>query len=125
MAKYQAKMKEIHREDPDKNVSQTDEQTDRWTDKQDWLYRTPSAQMEVYVFQKFKNKSFLNSRIQLDFEPYGKNKYKKKEHNQHSSMNKEFKNNDPWQIFIKITFILLECHRSIDKSIDFNFFLLS
>ena len=31
----------------------------------------------------------------------------------------DFKNNDPWQIYVKITFMLFEYHRSIDKSIDF------
>ena len=35
------------RVDPEKNESQTDGQTDRWTDEQDSFYRTPSAKMEV------------------------------------------------------------------------------
>ena len=33
--------------------------------------------------------------IWLDCLPYGKNQYKKKEYNQHSSVFKEFKNNNP------------------------------
>ena len=39
------------------------------------------------------------STIWLDCEPYGKNQFKKKEYNQHSPRFKEFKNNDPNQIY--------------------------
>ena len=39
----------------------------------------------------------------------GKNQYKKKEHNQHSSL-----------LSIGITFALLKCHRSIDNFNNFN-----
>ena len=39
----------------------------------------------------------------------------------------KFENDDPMILneIDKITFILFECHRSIDKSIDFHFLLLS
>ena len=55
------KIKKNHRVDPEKNAPQMDGQTDRWTDKQDWFYRTPSAKMRFdHVFRKFDNKIFLN-----------------------------------------------------------------
>ena len=74
-----------------------------------------------YVFRKFENKIFFA--FWLDWEPYRNNQYKKKEYNQQSSIFKDFKNNDPK--LRKITFILFECHISIDKSTDFYFLLLS
>ena len=62
--------------------------------------------------------------IVLDCQPYEKNQSKKKEHNQHCSRSKELKK--PWFLanLHKITFISFECYRSIDKSIDFYFFML-
>ena len=41
------KIKKTHRVDSEKNASQTDGQTDRWTDEQDSFYGTPSTKMEV------------------------------------------------------------------------------
>ena len=41
------KSKTIHQVCPEKNVSEMDGQTDKWTDEQDAFYRTPSAKMEV------------------------------------------------------------------------------
>ena len=55
------KIKKTHREDPEKNASQMDEQTDRWTYEQDQFHRAPSTKIEVrYVFWKFVNKIFSN-----------------------------------------------------------------
>ena len=65
-----------------------------WTDEQDWIYRIPSTNIEAYVFRKRKI-------IWLHCDPYGKNQYKKKEYNQRKSLFKEFKNNDPWHIYVK------------------------
>ena len=38
--------KAIHQVYPEKNASEMDGQTDKWTDKQDSFYTTPSAKME-------------------------------------------------------------------------------
>ena len=46
---------------------------------------------------------------------------KKKKYNEHSSVLKQ----SSLANLRKITFIIFECHRSIAKSIDFYFFLLS
>ena len=53
------KIKKTHWVDPDKNASQTD----RYTDKHDWFYRTPSAKTEVFdhVFRKLENNISLNN----------------------------------------------------------------
>ena len=50
----------------------------------------------------------------LNCEQYGKNQYKKKEHNQQFSVQS-----------VMTTFILFKCHRSIDNSTDFYLFILS
>ena len=83
------KIKKIHRVNLEKNASQIYGQTKR-TDfigplRQKWRFD--------HVFWKPKIK--FSEIIWLDCEPYEKNQYKKKEHNQHSSMFREFKNNDP------------------------------
>ena len=63
---------------------------------------------------------FGNSRVRflkiswLDCGQCGKNQYKKKEHNQHSSV-----------FSVKITLILFKCHRSIDNSNNFYLLILS
>ena len=80
-------------------------QTDRWTDEQDWFYRIPTTKLVV------QSCFFGNSSIK-----FGNKQYKKKEYNQNSSVFKE--------VIDKITFVLSECHRSIDRSIDFHFLLL-
>ena len=50
----------IHWVDSEKNVSQTDRQTDRWTDEQNWFYRTPSAKIDVWsCFSEIWEKNFL------------------------------------------------------------------
>ena len=93
-------IKKIHRVDPDKNASKIGGQTNRWAGKQGWFYWTPSAKMKVWLcFWKFENKIFLNYLAWLWAiwkESIQENK--KKEYNQHNSVFKEFKNNDPWQI---------------------------
>ena len=71
---------------------QADKQTDGRTNRTDFKGPLPQR-WRFNVFQKFKNKVFLI--IWVDCKPHGKNQYKKKEHNQHSSVFKEFKNNDP------------------------------
>ena len=49
------KIKKTHREDPEKNASQTDEQTDRWTYEQEQFHRAPSTKIEVrYVFLEIR-----------------------------------------------------------------------
>ena len=40
--------KKTHWVDPEKNASQMDGETDRWTDEKDWFYRTLYAKMEVW-----------------------------------------------------------------------------
>ena len=62
-----------------------------------------------HIIYKFKNKIFLI--CWLDCELNGKYQYKKKEHNQHSSM-----------FSVKITFILFKCHGSADNVNDFYLF---
>ena len=58
------KIKNIYCVDPEKNVSQTNRQTDRWTDEQ--MNRTNLIGTLLqrwwfdYVFQKFEHKIFLN-----------------------------------------------------------------
>ena len=54
------KIKKIHWVDPEKNVSQTDGQTDGWTNEEEWFHRTPSTN----VFQKFKNKTTVQCSVQ-------------------------------------------------------------
>ena len=55
MVKYShPKIKKIHWVDPDKNASQIDGQTDRWTDELDWGGL-------IMFFQKFEKKIFLNN----------------------------------------------------------------
>ena len=63
-------------------------------------------------FWKFENKIFQIS--WLNCKQYGKNQYKKTEHNQQLSVQS-----------VMITLILSKCHRSIDNSIDFIIFTLS
>ena len=84
-------------------------------------YRKDGASIMFFGNSRIK----FSSIIWLDCEPYGNNQYKKKEHNQHSSVFKEFKSNNSLAKLRKLTFILFEFHISIDKSIDFYFFLLS
>ena len=43
--------------DPEKNVSKIEGQTERWTDKQEWLDRIPSAKMGLWSRFWEKNKS--------------------------------------------------------------------
>ena len=62
--------------------------------------------------------------IWLDCEPYGKNQCKKKEYTQHSSVFKQLKKLSLANL-LKITFILFECQRFVDKSINLSLFLLS
>ena len=71
-------------------------------------YRKDGASIMFFGNSRIK----FSSIIWLDCEPYGNNQYKKKEHNQHSSVFKEFKNNNSLAKLRKITFILFECHRS-------------
>ena len=84
MAKYpHAKnLKNPHRISSGKCI--TDAQIDRRTDEQDWFYRTLTTKVEVRImlFENLRTKS-------------GNNQHKKKEYNQHISVFKEFKNNDP------------------------------
>ena len=65
----------------------TDRQTDRWTDKQVWFYRTPSTKIKVYVFQKFENKIF--NYLVLTVSHMERINTKKKKYNQHSSVFKQ------------------------------------
>ena len=82
-------------------------------------YRKDGASIMFFGNSRIK----FSSIIWLDCEPYGNNQYKKKEHNQHSSVFKEFKSNNSLAKLRKLTFILFKFHISIDKSIDFYFFL--
>ena len=65
MAKYpHPKLEKIHWVYPDKNASQTEGYTDRWTDwwadEQEWFYRTPSVNMEVWLCSsKIREYNFL------------------------------------------------------------------
>ena len=62
-------------------------------------------------FQNFENRCILI--FLLDCEQYGKNQYKKKEHNQQFSVES-----------VLVTFILFKCHRTIDNSIHFYLFVM-
>ena len=64
------------------------------------------------------NHVFGNSRIK-----FGNNQYNKKEYNQHSCVQKVQKG---WSLakLGKITYISFECHRSIDKFLDFHFIVM-
>ena len=53
----------IHRVDPDKNVLETNGQTDRWMDKRTELL--PQRWRFDHVFQKFENKIFINYLVWL------------------------------------------------------------
>ena len=59
------KIKKIHWADPEKNALQTGRQADRWTDKQDWFYRIPSAKMDV------SSRFLENSRIKFSLKLFG------------------------------------------------------
>ena len=51
------KIKKTHCVDPEKNASETDGQTGRWTDEQDSFCRTPLQRWSFdHVFLKFENK---------------------------------------------------------------------
>ena len=71
--------------------------------------------MEVWscFFENLWIKFFWNY-LRLDSEQYGKNQYKKKEHNQQFSVQS-----------VMVTFALFKCHRSINNSINFYLFILS
>ena len=64
------KFKKIHPLDPEKNVSQTDRQTDRQMNRTGFIGPLPLRWRFDHVFQKLENKIFL---IWLDCEPYGMN----------------------------------------------------
>ena len=99
MAKYPhaKKIKKIHW--VVKNVSHTDGQAERmnWTD---FTGPLPQKWRFDHVFQKCENKIFFKT-IWLHYEPYNKNHYKEKEYNQLSSVLKEFKNNNLYQIYVR------------------------
>ena len=82
--------------------------TDNWTDEQDWFYRTPNAKLEVQsclsVIWEY-NLEIINTRKRNTINIISCST---------SSITK----------LGNINFILFECHRSIDKSIDFHFLLL-
>ena len=72
--------------------SLTNRQTDGPTNMTDFRGKRPQG-WRFDVFRKYEIK--FSRSIWLDCEPYGENQYKKKEHNQHNLVFKEFKNNDP------------------------------
>ena len=67
--------------------------TDGQKNRIDFTGSLPQRWRFNHIFQIFENK--ILKIIWLDCEAYGKNQYKKKEYSQHSSVFKEFKNNDP------------------------------
>ena len=86
---------------------------DRWTAKQDWFYRTPTTKLEVQSsFSGIRgwNLDIINTRKRNTI-----------------NIVQYLKSSKQWSLakLGKITFTLFECHRSIDKSIDFHFLLLS
>ena len=54
------KIKNIHRLDPVKNVSQTDRQTDGQMKRTDFIGPLPQRWRFDHVFRKFEKKIFLN-----------------------------------------------------------------
>ena len=54
------KIKNIHYVDPEKNVSQTDTQTDGQMTRTDFIGPLPQSWTSDHVFQKLENKIFLN-----------------------------------------------------------------
>ena len=72
------------------------------------------SQINVALIMFFGNLRLRFLKISwLNCEQYGKNQYKKKEHNQQFSVQS-----------VKITFILLKSHRSVDNSNDYNLVIL-
>ena len=55
------KIKKTHCVDPEKNTSETDGQTGRWTDEQDSFCRTPLQRWSFdHVFPEIREQIFLN-----------------------------------------------------------------
>ena len=79
------KILKIQRVNPEENALQTYRQTDGEMNRTDFIGPLPVVGGSVMFFE--------NLRIKL-----GHNQYKKKEYNQHSSVFKEFTNNDPNEI---------------------------
>ena len=116
------KIKKIYKVDSGKNASRSDRQ-DGQENRTDFTGPFPQRWGFNHVIRKFKNKIFWN------YLAWFWVIWKESIHGKgiQSTLFSVQRVQKQWFLtnLSKITFVLFECHRSIDKSINFHFFLLS